>query len=183
MLFSITEIALVCVVAVTALSFAYFVFRGAGIRAVRVTSTARMIWATSMTGLFGGAFMAVSAFIVLPTYYIINDSTPDGYDMRFMLNGDFFKECGLRFVDNRTSETFCLVAKIYGDEDLRDDEEAVTMLPPGKTRSRYGIDGWFGSFPPFLRDDSNGTVERYVMRQESVKRELEKEVQFYNESD
>lgn len=183
MLFTVAEIVLVCVVAMTALALVYFVFRGAGIGAVRVTSTARLIWATLLTGLFGGAFMAVSAFMILPTYYIVNDDTPDGHDMRFMLNGDFFNECGMRFVENRTDETFCLVAKIYGDEELHDDEEAVTMLPPGKTRSRYGIDGWFEPFPSLLRDDSYGTVERYVMRQEWVERELEKEVQFYNESD
>ncbi|MBR5859716.1 MAG: hypothetical protein IKY71_00030 [Bacteroidaceae bacterium] len=183
MLLTVAEIILVCVVAMTALSFAHFVFRGAGGGAFCVTSTVRLIWATLMIGLLGGAFMAVSAFIVLPTYYIINDDTPDGYDMRFVLNGDFFNECGLRFVENRTDETFCLVAKVYGDEDLHDDEEAVTMLPPGKTGSKYGIDGWFEPFPLLLRDDSNGTVERFVMRQEWVERELEKEVQFYYEPD
>ena len=179
MLLTVAGIILVCVVAMTALSFAYFVFRGARGGELRVTSTVRLICATLMIGLFGGAFMSVSAFIVLPTYYVINDDTPNGYDTRFVLNGDFFNECGLRFVENRTDETFCLVAKVYGDEDLHDDEEAVTMLPPGKTCSRYGIDGWFEPFPLLLRDDSWGTVKRFVMRQEWVEHELEKEVQFY----
>lgn len=177
MTLGITEIILVSVVVMTTLFFIYFVLRGGGNESMRA-SMGRIAKGALIAGIGMGLMLSTLLFMVLPTYHYIDSATPDGHRVRFAVNGSFFSECGLRYVINQTPQSYSLVAKVYGDAVLNDDEEPVTPLPPGKTRARYGIDGWFERFPSVSSDDSNGTIERYVMFDEWVNSELEKSVSF-----
>ena len=177
MTLGITEIILMSVVAMTTYFFVYFVLRGGRNDSMRA-SMGRIIKGALIAGIAMGLMLSTLLFMVLPTYHYIDSATPDGHRVRFAVNGNFLSECGLRYIINQTQQSYSLVAKVYGNDALNDDEEPVTPILPGKTRARYGIDGWFEPFPLVSSDDSDGTVERYVMFDDWVNRELEKTVSF-----
>ncbi len=181
MAFTVLEILLFSAVFMTVLFFAYFVMRGS-LYSSFSAPVSRIVGGTLIAGIGCSLLLSVLLFMVLPTYYYISSATPEGYRMAFVLNSDFLSESGLRFIINETSCSYSLVAKVYGDEELDDDEEPVTAVPQGKTRVRYGIDGWFEPFPPSVSDDSNGEVLRYVIVDEWVESELEKSVSFEYET-
>lgn len=183
MCLTVLEIFVVSIVIMVLFFLAYYALRGSCSDKLRAASLGRLVGGSLLGGVCMGSVMAAMLFIALPTYYFIDDCTPDGYRMRFVLNSDVFDECGSNFIINNTSETFSLVAKIYGDDELMEGEPAVTFLPPGKTFIHFGVDGWFEPFPSVMSGESNGTVERYVMRQQSVKQELGKEVDYEYEPD
>lgn len=170
MFLSIPEILIVSVVLSTLFFFMYFVLRGTGLNAYRTASFARLIGGTLVAGVPIGAGIAFCTFMALPRYYIIEGEEEDSYYTRYLLDENFIHECGMRFVLNKTPETYLLVAKAYGDARLKDDEEPVTALPPGKVRIMYGIDGWFKPFPAKAGDEDGDEVMRYVMKQESLKK-------------
>ncbi len=181
MSFSVLDIILLPVILMTVIFLVYFVVRE--MRLACGTGFKRLLSGAIISGVGTGLFLSGMAAMVLPDYVFIDEGKPEGQKKRYVLNSDFFSECGSSYLLNRTSETFYIVAKSYGDAKLDDYEPAVSPLPPGRHVLGKDIDDWFVPFPISLSSSNYGVVRRNVMRYEDVERELAKKVEFIHEED
>ena len=182
MSFRILDIIVIPVVLFTVIFLAYFVVRE--MKRLRGTGFRQLLYGALVCGVGMGLFLSGLAAMVLPTYVFIDDGTSEGHHKRYVLNSDFFSECGQSYLLNKTSETFYVVAKCYGGAGLDDGESAVRPIPPGKHVVDNDIDDWFVPFPQEISSSSYGVVRRNEIRLENVEQELKRKVKYiYEERD
>lgn len=162
--------------------FLFFLFRSGMLGGHAVRSMWRAAVGSVVAGVAVGGVVGATLAFFFPTYYYVRGNTGEQCCSRFVLNGNLLNETGKRFIVNETSDTFCLVAKIYGGVQLEDGERAVTAVKPGKMPVQHVVNGYFKSFPLTASDDDKGIILRYIIEQRQVKRELEKKVTFEYDS-
>lgn len=86
--------------------------------------------------------------LVIPTYYHIEDTTPNGHYTCYAINGNIGKELFGKYAFNNTDEEYYLCRKNYQYGTPDDKTTYVKAIAPHSATSvPMEIDGWFHLFP------------------------------------
>lgn len=86
--------------------------------------------------------------LVIPTYYHIEDTTPNGHYTCYAINGSIGKELFGKYVFNNTDEEYYLCRKNYQYGTPDDKTTYVKAIAPHSATSvPMEIDGWLHPFP------------------------------------
>ena len=95
-----------------------------------------------------GFALGLAFKLVIPTYYHIEDPTPNGHYTCYAINGNIGKELFGKYVFNNTDEEYYLCRKNYQYGTPDDKTTYVKAIAPHSTTSvPMEIDGWFHPFP------------------------------------
>lgn len=106
------------------------------------------IGASIIVGPMLGFALGLALKLVIPTYYHIEDPTPNGHYTCYAINGNIGKELFGKYVFNNTDEEYYLCRKNYQYGTPDDKTTYVKAIAPHSATSvPMEIDGWFHPFP------------------------------------
>lgn len=129
----------------------------------------RILLGSFVSGIGLGAILGLFLCCVLPTHYYILKSTPEGYIIRYVLDGKFINECGRTYIVNQIDEDCYFCAMSYGDASYNDLEEPIVPLTKGCiVEIKHEIDGRFTSFPLQISSENKGGYRWHVLTRDQV---------------
>lgn len=106
------------------------------------------IGASIIVGPMLGFALGLALKLVIPTYYHIEDTTPNGHYTCYAINGNIGKELFGKYAFNNTDEEYYLCRKNYQYGTPDDKTTYVKAIAPHSATSvPMEIDGWFHPFP------------------------------------
>lgn len=106
------------------------------------------IGASIIVGPMLGFALGLALKLVIPTYYHIEDTTPNGHYTCYAINGNIGKELFGKYAFNNTDEEYYLCRKNYQYGTPDDKTTYVKAIAPHSATSvPMEIDGWFHLFP------------------------------------
>lgn len=127
----------------------------------------RMAVASLVSGVVVGLGMSIMIAYLLPTYITVTEGNV--HQDVYVLNDQFWKEHGRRYVDNQTDSILYLMAMYYGSDKPNEKEQPVMVLPARKlTEIKHDPDGYFETPPRSVRTKSNGATKWYLEDRETA---------------
>ena len=111
------------------------------------------IGASIIVGPMLGFALGLALKLVIPTYYHIEDTTPNGHYTCYAINGNIGKELFGKYAFNNTDEEYYLCRKNYQYGTPDDKTTYVKAIAPHSATSvPMEIDGWFHPFPTITEE-------------------------------
>lgn len=173
--FSLTVLLVISIFLMIMVSFLFF-----GIRANMVyhdfsDNIIRIIGGSIVAGVGLGLWLGIGLSLLLPTHYYVSGTGEDEHSERFVINSDIMGEYGRKYLINLTDENVFYAAMTYGDRELDQKEQPISVVEPGYIMEiKHKINGWFEQFPEHVKTKEKGAVKWHVLTEGMLIEEYKK---------
>lgn len=172
---SLTELFVISIIFMITLSFLYFGVRANAVYHDFQKNIIRIIGGSVVAGIGLGIWLGLGLSLLLPTYYLVSGTGKDGHIERFVLDSDITDKYGRRYLINLTDDNIFYAAMTYGNKELDQKEEPISMLEPGYIMEiKHKVNGWFEQFPEHVQTKEKGAIKWHVLTEDMLIEEYKK---------